>query len=205
MLCAPKKVPNIFPVIALSALSLCANESRAEERSPNHERPYALSIYGGRMTSNNVDDFVDSLEKIDFERSFLLTIALSRTLARYRDLASLEVEGQVVRHFNRQNHWEFNALIAARWEKFYWDDKLDTSIAIGTGPSYAARRPQVEEQNNDQTDHLLAYMLIELEFVLPKHPNTSFITRIHHRSNAWGLVADNGGSNALAFGLKYRF
>jgi hypothetical protein len=37
------------------------------------------------------------------------------------------------------------------------------------------------------------------------YPRVALITRIHHRSNAFGLISDEGGSNALAFGLKWRF
>jgi hypothetical protein len=48
-------------------------------------------------------------------------------------------------------------------------------------------------------------MMLELEVTLPSHPNMAVITRIHHRSNAFGTVADEGTSNALAFGLKFRF
>jgi hypothetical protein len=50
---------------------------------------------------------------------------------------------------------------------------------------------------------------IPLNFVPPQLYLTVFlqklITRIHHRSDAFGLVADGGGSNALAVGLKWRF
>jgi hypothetical protein len=48
-------------------------------------------------------------------------------------------------------------------------------------------------------------MMLELEVTLPSHPDIAVITRIHHRSNAFGIVADDGTSNTLAFGLKFRF
>jgi hypothetical protein len=43
----------------------------------------------------------------------------------------------------------------------------------------------------------------ELEF---RHPDedTTFILRLHHRSDAYGLFTTNSGSNALVFGLKRR-
>jgi hypothetical protein len=157
------------------------------------------------MTANSMDDFVDNVGGIDFEESYLLAVALARTIAQYGDLASLEVEGQIVRHFDIQEHWELNALIAARWEKFYWDEYIDTSLAFGIGPSYATRRPETEQAGREETDHLLTYLMVELELGLPSHPNTSFITRIHHRSCAFGVVAEDGSSNALAFGIKHRF
>jgi len=40
---------------------------------------------------------------------------------------------------------------------------------------------------------------------LPQRPDLAMITRIHHRSEGYGLIADEGGANALAIGLKYSF
>jgi hypothetical protein len=75
------------------------------------DNTYALNIYGGRMTDNTIDDFVDNFVGIDFYDSYLLTLALSRRIATFDELASFEVEGQVVKHFDQQDHWEFNALL----------------------------------------------------------------------------------------------
>ena len=90
-------------------------------------------------------------------------------------------------------------------EMFFWDKYLDTSFAAGAGPSYATDVPEIEVQRSDGSERLQVYMMLELEFTLPSHPNMAVITRVHHRSNAFGIVADEGTSNALAFGLKFRF
>lgn len=47
--------------------------------------------------------------------------------------------------------------------------------------------------------------MMELALGLPQYPQIALISRIHHRSEAYGLLANEGGSNALAIGLKYRF
>ena len=130
---------------------------------------------------------------------------MARRVGTYKELASFEVEGQIVKHFDEQDHWEFNALLIARWEVFPWDSYLDTSFALGTGPSYATNIPEIEVERSGESEHLQAYMLVELEFMLPSHPKVAFITRIHHRSNAFGLVAEDGTSNVLALGLKFKF
>lgn len=184
---------------------VCARPCLAEIQLLEDKPLYALIIYGGRMTDNTIDDFVDNFVGIDFYDSYLLTLALSRRIATFDELASFEVEGQVVKHFDQQDHWEFNALLTARWEKFFWDKHLDTSFAIGVGPSYATHVPEIEVQRSDGSERLQVYMMLELEFTLPSHPNMAVITRVHHRSNAFGIVADDGTSNALAFGLKFRF
>ena len=186
-------------------LLICARPCLAEIQLLEDKPSYALNIYGGRMTDNSIDDFVDNIPGIDFEDSYLLTLALARRIATLGELASFEVEGQLVKHFDQQDHWEFNALLTARWEMFFWDKYLDTSFAVGAGPSYATDVPEIEVQRSDGSERLQVYMMLELEFTLPSHPNMAVITRIHHRSNAFGIVADEGTSNALAFGLKFRF
>ncbi len=202
MSCVMKMSPKIS-LLLITCFLLFATHGWAEVQSLEDKPLYSLSIYGGMMSDNSVDDFVDDFSSLDFEKSYLLTLALARRIAAYGDLASFEVEGQVVKHFERQNHWEFNALLAVRWEKFYWDKYLDTSFAIGVGPSYATDVPEIEVQRSDESEHLQVYMMVELEFVLPSHPNVAVITRIHHRSNAFGIVAESGTSNSFALGLKF--
>ncbi|MBE9544702.1 MAG: hypothetical protein IMF02_09445, partial [Proteobacteria bacterium] len=52
----------------------------------------------------------------------------------------------------------------------------------------------------------LVYWFGEIAFG-PPDSNWAGVFRIHHRSGAFGLIADRGegGSNTLAVGLKYRF
>ena len=169
------------------------------------ERLYALNIYGGWMTSNNWEDFISDPLGLDFYDSNLVTAALARRIGTYGDKASFEIEGQIVKHFNVQTHWELNALVVARWEAFWWDHILDTSVAFGLGPSYATDEPEIEIINDGDTARFLIYWMFELAISSPGCPQVALITRIHHRSNAYGWVAENGGSNALALGLKWRF
>jgi len=169
------------------------------------ERLYALNLYAGWLTSNHWDDFLHNTDDLEFKDSYLVAIALARRIGKYQDKASFEIEGQVVKHFNFQTHWELNALIAARWEKFWWNDTLDTSIAFGLGPSFATDEPEIEAERDGDTSRFLVYWMIELALGLPDYPRVAVITRIHHRSDAFGLINDGGGSNALVFGLKWRF
>lgn len=165
------------------------------------ERLYALNLYAGRLTANHWEEFFSFGDGwLDFRNSYLLAATLSRRVGRYGNKISFEVEGQAVKHFKDQDHWEFNGVVAARWEPFWWDDFLDTSLAFGLGPSFATKKPVIDSEGQN-----LVYWMIELALGLPESPQTAFIIRIHHRSNAFGLVGDEGGSNTLALGLKYRF
>jgi hypothetical protein len=169
------------------------------------ERLYALNFYGGWMTTNHWDEFFHNADDLKFKDSYLIGVTLARCIGRYQDKASFEIEGQVVKHFNFQTHWELNALVAARWEKFWWDDVLDTSLAFGLGPSFATNEPEIELQRDGDTSRFLVYWMLELAVGLPSYPRVALITRIHHRSDAFGLISNGSGSNAFAFGLKWRF
>ncbi|PLX80772.1 MAG: hypothetical protein C0615_00485 [Desulfuromonas sp.] len=166
---------------------------------------YALNIYGAELTANHWEEFFDPSDSLDFQGSYLAAIALAQTVGHYRESVDFEVEGQVVKHFEIQDHWEFNLLGLARWEPFPWDKYIETSIAFGIGPSWASEKPPIEVKSEGDSEQLLVYWLLELAFSSPTKSEWAFITRIHHRSEAYGLVAERGGSNALAFGLKYRF
>jgi hypothetical protein len=204
MSCLIKNIPRNSTLIIcflMTFISPCLAEIMPLEDKPS----YALSVYGGRITDNEIGDFAVGFLDLDFEDSYLVALALARRIATYNELASFEVEGQIVKHFDRQDHWEFNGLLIARWEAFFWDRYLDTSLAAGIGPSYATDVPEIEVQRSGESQRLQVYMLVEFELALPSHPNIAAIIRIHHRSNAFGIVADDGISNALALGLKFRF
>ena len=166
---------------------------------------YAVNLYAGRLTSNHWEEFFVLDDGYDFKDSYLVAATLARRIGAWKDKASFEIEGQVVKHFHIQTHWELNALVAARWESFWWDDILDTSVAFGLGPSYATDEPEIEIENDGDTSRFLVYWMMELAVALPAYPHVAWIVRIHHRSNAFGLVADDGGANALAMGLKWMF
>ena len=186
-------------VFFFSTLIFAASSARAAEPLNS------LNVYAGVMTTNHWEDvFLDTFD-LDLEDSYFLAAALARKVGEYRDKMSYEIEGQLVKHFDYQDHWEFNVVVTGRWEKFPWDDTIDTSLGFGIGPSYATEKPQVELDNNNETSKFLVYWMLELSLGLPDHPQTAFIIRLHHRSDAWGLMNDDGGSNGIGLGLKYRF
>lgn len=166
---------------------------------------WSMTLYGARLLKGNLSDA--SLLYSGFEDSYLVALALAKKVASYEKI-DLEVEGQTVKHFGDQQHWEFNGLGAIRWLPFPWDKYIDTSFAAGAGLSYATETPKVEEERrgDGQTQQVLAYLMLEFTFSLPKTPNWSLVTRVHHRSGAFGLFNGlTGGSNAWGFGIKYNF
>jgi len=163
----------------------------------------AITVFGGLMTDNEWEDTLVPWT-LDFRDSTLLGLAASHRIGRFDHRLGFEIEGQVVRHFGDQDHWEFNLPIVGRWEVFPWDAVLDTSLAFGIGPSYASEKPKAEVAKEGDSQRWLVYWMVELELG-PPDKDWSGIFRLHHRSGAFGLIADEGGSNALVIGIKYRF
>ena len=165
---------------------------------------YALALYAGRLTKEKFERAI--LPDAELADATLVVAAGSWTFSRLFDgKLSCELEAQVGRYFGDQDHWEFNLpILGFRWHRFPWDEHLATSIAWGIGPSYATEVPPVELETNDSSNRWLVYWFAEITLA-PPTANWEVLMRLHHRSDSFGLVAEDGGSNAICAGLRYRF
>ncbi len=192
---------TIWPCLALAVDT--KTEAPVATTTPGK---WALTVYGGIGIDGGIAD-IPSLTA-EFNNAYMLDVACSREVSRWwQDRLALEVEVQVAQHFKKQDHFETNLLMVARWMKFPWNNRVRTSFAIGEGISYASSIPTIErERSPDKTSHLLNYMMYELEFAPPERSRWRFIVRVHHRSGAWGTFNDViRGSNIVGAGVKYRF
>lgn len=167
----------------------------------------AISVYGGWFTHNNWEEFFKPGGEIEYDDAWLLAVAPAWVFASPDPRWGTEVEGQIVRFFGEQRHWEVNAAYAFRWRAFPWDRVLDTSAAFGIGPSWASRRPELEKEINPnrETERFLVYWFLEGTAAAPSWDRWAVTLRLHHRSGAFGVVAENGGSNVLSLGIKRGF
>jgi len=166
----------------------------------------ALTGYVGCITTVNAwHDIITEPGEVEFADAYLATLALAHTLARYRqDALSLEGEGQVVYNFGDQSHWEFNALLGSRWHRFPWNESVAMTMAFGLGLSYATEIPEVEVVLEGSSERLLIYWMWETTFAPPQSRWAASL-RLHHRSKGFGLLAEDGGMNALAAGVRFEF
>jgi hypothetical protein len=165
----------------------------------------SLTIFAGQSTRNHWEDFFTSPGSLDFASSGLLAAALSKPLARYRggDL-TVEIEGQVVKHFGDQTHWELNAPLVARWHRFPWNQRVATTAAFGVGPSWSSATPPLEVETRGDSQPWLIHWFMELTLG-PQGKDWSASLRLHHRSTGFGLMADKGGLDTLAIGVRKNF
>jgi len=187
---------------ATKALPVALALTLAPAGAVGDDRRNAVTLFGARMADNNWHEIV-ALDDVGMRDAWLAGVALSHEFAGGEDWA-LELEGQTVRHFGDQDHWEFNAALLARWRGFPWREAVPTSVAFGIGPSYATEVPPEEVARDGESARFLLYWVAELEVGLPDR-SWSAIARLHHRSNAYGVLAEDGGSNWLTLGVRRRF
>jgi len=202
----PRKIVRLWAVIVLAgtlALGMCASAA-AETDTESDARKWAVSLYYARLNDGALDETLTF--SANSENSSLLVLALSRRFYTFRDWFDLEFEGQVAKHFQEQNHCEFNLLGTFRWIKFPWDQYVDTSVAAGAGLSYATAEPEIELKNHENVSKFLGYLMFEVAFSLPPLPQWDLFARIHHRSGAGGTFAGvEGASNAYGIGIRYKY
>jgi len=164
----------------------------------------ALSLYAGQLTKEKWEQALSP--KAEMADATLFVASAAWTVGRYFDARlSVELEAQVGKYVGDQTHWELNLpILGFRWHRFPWDHHMATSVAWGIGPSYATRIPEVELETNDESSRWLIYWFGEVT-VGPPAAHWEILFRLHHRSDGFGTVAEDGGSNALCAGLRYRF
>jgi hypothetical protein len=171
---------------------------------PVHAKWHGI-IYHAVLAGPGIEDAL--LLSAEFDTSYrLLAIALGKQIYQYNKNIVFELEGQAVQHLGDQTHAEWNGVFIIRWLTFPWNHKIRTTFAFGEGLSYATKTPNIEKQHNDTVSHFLNYLSIEFTFALPDSERFQLLTRVHHRSGAYGLFNDvKGASNGVGVGIRYEF
>ena len=187
--------------LAAAAVALLAAAAPALGRE---DPPYAATLYGGVLTKETWGDLVLAPWDARLEDGGLVVAGLSARLAtpaRGR-LGSLdwEAEALVSRHWGAQGHWAL-ALVPATLRLRAPGAPL--SASFGLGLSAASEVPKAERARQGSSA-VMIYWALELEAGLPDTPFSAAL-RLHHRSTAYGLFGDAGGSNAVVLGLRRRF
>jgi hypothetical protein len=195
---------TIFRALA-AAFALAASGALASDPPQDQPPRWAVTGFGGISLDNSWEEVFVDIPGLQFQDAYLAGIAVTREVAEPIRGLSLEVEGQIVRHFGDQTHWEFNApVLTARWGRFPWSDVVDTSFAFGLGLSVASETPALEVAQEGDSQAVMAYWMIEVDTELPIE-DWRLVGRLHHRSSAYGLFGDSGGLNSLVLGLRREF
>ena len=172
-------------------------------------RGWTVTLFGQQFIDDRLLEILfegDLVRDRNFRSSYFASLAVAKDVLRFNKYLTVELEGQAIRHFGFQTHWEFTAAIIFRWLPFPWDKYVDTSFAFGDGVSAATEVPDVETDKIDEGSgqEFLNLVILEFDFTLPRWPRWSFVARLHHRSGAYGLLGEGEGSNFAGFGIRYR-
>lgn len=168
-------------------------------------KPWSVMLYQGFATSTDLGQIL--VFDIKSEDSQFTGLVANRKMFPFWRYFTFELEAQVLRHYGKQEHWEYNGLFMIRFHPFLLDSNFDIEFAVGEGLSYATQIPVIErEQHPDAFSRFLNYLVFEIAFTPAQYREWTLVTRIHHRSGAFRLFnGTRGGSNFLALGLRYHF
>lgn len=121
---------------------------------------------------------------------------------------SLEAEGQVGQHFDRENTREASAALVLRSGQLGIFGGTSLNVAWGNGVSYTFSDPQAESGDAGirgvGAKRFQYYMSFETELTDSSAPNVHLVLRLAHRSGIYGLISsDRTGSNYLGGGLRF--
>ena len=210
-------------VAALFRVSVCLVGLAAMVGSVQASPPRtdAVSLYQGQGVDANLINVLPKLFTGDlrFERTYFTAAGYYHPLETPRGLQSVldflhvpdtgaGFELIAAKHHGMQHNAEVDAAYALRFSKMSLY-AFTVRFGIDFGLSYAFGRPSYEDGSVDDPDRryrFQSYGAYELEWGHGAAPRISFVTRIHHRSGIYGLIAPRQvGSNFLALGLRYGF
>lgn len=137
----------------------------------------------------------------------MIALAVDRRLFRLGWGFSVGAEGQITQHFGEHTYNTFALGLGFRFNDFPWSDRLPTSIAVYSGPSYAIN-PPIELYVPTRRQHpFLNYLSLEIAVALPHHErHWDGVLRIYHRSGAWGVYSINADEGSMiGLGIRAKF
>lgn len=190
--------PAADPAPVVSAADPVTDAARANGLT------YYTSVFAGVITDQDFHDILLEPQETDFLDSEMIGAALGFERPTRWSRIDLGGEIQVVKWFGTQDHWELNAMPIIGRYRFEGTAWLLRSVSFGLGLSYASEVPVEEVIDDGVSNRFMVYWSAEAEFGRTDSTYTPFI-KLHHRSNAFGLIEEDAGSNTLAVGLRRRF
>jgi hypothetical protein len=180
------------------------------------ERTWHLTVYGSQWVNADLLEIPERsfTGELTGEDAYFVGAGLSRVIVPSFSIPlpgtelslrgnRIEVEGQVLRHFGDQRHWEGTLALMFRTGQIPIFGGLSVNLGFGEGLSYASERPNLEGSFRVEPSRLLNYLAFEAEFSHASLPGVSLVPRIHHRSGIFGLIAPReSGSNYIGVGLR---
>lgn len=210
----------VVTCLALAAAGLRSFPTQADEIPPT---PWldSVAIYAGQGIDHNLFELPGTILRgdIEWERSYFTGIGLGGSFGSLGEDIPLLAENPigrirhgyeavVVKHRGLQDNLEAGAAYILRTPELHvgW---LGVNFAAGAGLSYAFGETTYEDGSKDNPEERYRLQLLglfEFEWLVRGMDELSIVTRVHHRSGGYGLIAPSGvGSNFLAAGVRWHF
>ena len=181
---------------------------------------FFLALYGARWVDSDLPDMPGKLAGGTLEVDDAWLAGLAFTWRATPDIGlpwpgrdpgregiALELEGQLIRHFGLQDHFETTAALVLRTPTWRPLGDFGVNLAWGNGLSWAFDDPAYEKGQTglrgQETRRLQYHMSLELEFP-PGDSRVRPFLRLHHRSGMYGVTSpQETGSNYLGVGLRF--
>lgn len=161
-----------------------------------------LTGFAGVMTDDVWEEAIQFWQA-DFQRSGFVGVAFGQDVVQVGRL-SFGYEGQIVAHFGEQDNLEINLPLVVRYRRKGEIFPMLQTMAFGLGVSWASEAPKGEVRRKGESTNTLIYWMAELQLDIPQ-TDLEGVVRLHHRSNAFGLIRVDSGSNAWVVGVRKRF
>lgn len=199
---------RLCALAAALVATLAAGPLRADlagHAGPTAESPWSVTLYGGVLTTESWLDALFDPIGANVVDGGLAVLGVSRRLA-VRPLgrwgaAEAGAELLVGRHWGAQDNWEASGAGLVRWRL----PRVPATASFSLGLSAASEVPEAERGTQGGAAAVKVYWAIELEAGPLPGSAWSVAARLHHRSTAYGLFGDRGGSNSYLIGLRRRF
>ncbi len=200
-------------LVGLLGLTLPTIALADETRSGDH----GIAFYVGKATDTNFTESMFTPWTNEMEDIGLVAGAYSYRFGSIGDvfgggtfLDDFTVEGEVgvSARFGDESLGEAWTGLYLRYDGFFWNDVVYTTIAVNTGVSYLTDFSDFERgrDSGDKNSKLLHFMAPEITFSHPEHKNIEFLLRYHHRSGVFGLFNDVvSGSTFISTGVRFKF
>lgn len=181
----------------------------------------SVSVYGGKGANHNLIELPGQIiaMNLDWDKTYFAAMGFGKVRGTLgQSIESFQgtpfesflhgYETVLVKHAGLQSNGEVGAAYMLKTTDLQMG-MLGVNFGAGAGLSYALGYPSYEDgPDNDPARRfrLQLLALFDLEWHLTGYDNLSVVTRVHHRSGVFGVIAPRHvGSNFLAIGLRNKF
>lgn len=180
----------------------CADTAVAGSRGKDKSNWFG-GVVAGNMTNNRANDLLRP-RAYDFSDNYFAGVLVAYDRQIGESQWSWGAELQLNLHFGEQEFVEFVLPATIRYRPEISFLPVLDSLGFGLGLSQTTRVPKLEVAVRGESAKTLVYWFAESAFSMAETEDELFL-RVHHRSDAFGLLYPDSGSNAFAIGWRRPF